>query len=419
MFERHTTLNTFNLLVKFLNAMYAPWRTKMISMSTNGENMNTGHLNGLVTQFCREASNVLLRFWCPPHQIDVVVKEKSDAICDGEWVKFAWSFSVFLRQQENLITALNVKCPKQTNRWVHLGRLLKFLMLYRRQLIAYTEAHLPTKLPTNTWWVIAYAISPAIDKINTCFVMSQNHSLLMAQQEQLIDNLVASLCVMFNINLVHNVDACDNPDSNDDIVIHTLDRRQINVESIVAWVEDQGSFPRQCYERLSTIEREDVLRQIAKYAMGVVAGLSEVKAQRDGRNGPSDLEVPPVLPHQLAKLRHGFFVRDVLEPYRSHMSLHWSVEKIDLVEAEHHDLIKFCKDDSVLRSTINKHDHKTMFDDVWDVLPSQFDHLRSFCGGLATVFPNTTSVESDFSILKWEMDANRTSLMHLSLEGIF
>ena len=32
---------------------------------------------------------------------------------------------------------------------------------------------------------------------------------------------------------------------------------------------------------------------------------------------------------------------------------------------------------------------------------------------------NTTSVESDFSILKWEMNANRTCMMHLSLEGIF
>jgi hypothetical protein len=88
MFERHTTLNTFNLLVKFLNAMYTPWRTKMISMSTDGENTNTGHLNGLVTRFYREASNVLLHVWCPPHQIDLVVKEKNGAICDGEWVKF-------------------------------------------------------------------------------------------------------------------------------------------------------------------------------------------------------------------------------------------------------------------------------------------------------------------------------------------
>jgi hypothetical protein len=107
-------------------------------------------------------------------------------------------------------------------------------MLYRRQLIAYTEAHRPAKLLTDTWWVIAYAISPAINQINTCFVMSQNRSLLMAQQEQLIDNLVASLCVMFNINLVHDVDARDNPDSDNDNVIHTFDRRQINAQSIIA-----------------------------------------------------------------------------------------------------------------------------------------------------------------------------------------
>ncbi len=35
------------------------------------------------------------------------------------------------------------------------------------------------------------------------------------------------------------------------------------------------------------------------------------------------------------------------------------------------------------------------------------------------MFTNTTSVESNFSILKWEMDENRTYLMHLSLEGVF
>jgi hypothetical protein len=35
------------------------------------------------------------------------------------------------------------------------------------------------------------------------------------------------------------------------------------------------------------------------------------------------------------------------------------------------------------------------------------------------VFTNTTSIESDFSILKWETDENRTCLMHLSLEVVF
>jgi hypothetical protein len=47
------------------------------------------------------------------------------------------------------------------------------------------------------------------------------------------------------------------------------------------------------------------------------------------------------------------------------------------------------------------------------------ERLRAFLGGLATAFANTTAVEPDFSILKWEMDEFRTCVMHLSLEGIF
>ena len=38
--------------------------------------------------------------------------------------------------------------------------------------------------------------------------------------------------------------------------------------------------------------------------------------------------------------------------------------------------------------------------------------------GIATVFPNTASMESDFSILGWERDEYRKSLTDLSLEGI-
>ena len=42
-----------------------------------------------------------------------------------------------------------------------------------------------------------------------------------------------------------------------------------------------------------------------------------------------------------------------------------------------------------------------------------------FRGGLANAFANTTSVESDFSILKWGEDDFLQSMMDLTLEGIF
>jgi hypothetical protein len=44
--------------------------------------------------------------------------------------------------------------------------------------------------------------------------------------------------------------------------------------------------------------------------------------------------------------------------------------------------------------------------------------LRQFCGGLATVFPGTATVESNFGMLKWEYVKFRLNLSELSLEGI-
>ena len=61
------------------------------------------------------------------------------------------------------------------------------------------------------------------------------------------------------------------------------------------------------------------------------------------------------------------------------------------------------------------------WDDVQGcVSDGSFRCLRRFCCGLATVFANTTSVESDFSILKWEKDDRHTTDLNcLASEGVF
>jgi hypothetical protein len=60
-----------------------------------------------------------------------------------------------------------------------------------------------------------------------------------------------------------------------------------------------------------------------------------------------------------------------------------------------------------------------VFNEAWDLLDGmRFHQLCRFCAGLATVFLNSTSVESDLSILKWELDEFHKSLLDLSLEGI-
>jgi hypothetical protein len=126
MFECHTVKNMFNMVIKFLDALYSRWHNKLIGMSSNGENTMTDRHSGFIMHMVRSASKKMLRVWCTPHQIDIVVKASTESILDGSWIKFAYSWSVFLRSQDNLIIAMNVKCLKKTNRCVHLGHLLKF-----------------------------------------------------------------------------------------------------------------------------------------------------------------------------------------------------------------------------------------------------------------------------------------------------
>ena len=55
----------------------------------------------------------------------------------------------------------------------------------------------------------------------------------------------------------------------------------------------------------------------------------------------------------------------------------------------------------------------------WAIVEGRnLDILKDFYGCLATVFPNTASVESDFSQLAWEKDEYRMSITDLSLEGV-
>ncbi|KAF1785849.1 hypothetical protein GQ600_25698 [Phytophthora cactorum] len=63
-------------------------------------------------------------------------------------------------------------------------------------------------------------------------------------------------------------------------------------------------------------------------------------------------------------------------------------------------------------------DAKTDFSAGWKLLDGKYKVLQQFCGVLTAAFPNTATVESDFSFIGWERNEYRRSLTNFSLEGI-
>ncbi|CAM6073977.1 unnamed protein product [Sphagnum tenellum] len=121
------------------------------------------------------------------------------------------------------------------------------------------------------------------------------------------------------------------------------------------------------------------------FTMNIVQGIINIEAERNSCNAPADKEALPVMPSDL----------------------------------QHCDLVKAYKYEPLVKTILDQHDQKTKFNDAWEALGIRFTTLRTFCGGLVTLFPNSTFVESDFSVLKWEKDPYRNNLLDLSLEGVF
>ncbi|ETV79548.1 hypothetical protein H257_06813 [Aphanomyces astaci] len=133
-----------------------------------------------------------------------------------------------------------------------------------------------------------------------------------------------------------------------------------------------------CYNDLIPDEQAVVTREIVKYTITVIRGLMSIQAERDDANKPLQTDAPPVL--------HCVWVRDVLAPHQ--MSRSTSSRR-----TTRHSVLKCYHDDEI--------------------------RLQPFVRLLATCLVNTVAVESNISILKWEMDGNRTDMMYLSLEGVF
>ena len=92
-------------------------------------------------------------------------------------------------------------------------------------------------------------------------------------------------------------------------------------------------------------------------------------------------------------------------------------ELIDL-EMEFKSFLSQANQEQNFREIIESTNNYISFDEAWSTIRGRYPYLCQFIGGLASVFPGTSTVESDFSVICFEKDDYHTSLTNFSLEGI-
>jgi hypothetical protein len=161
----------------------------------------------------------------------------------------------------------------------------------------------------------------------------------------------------------------------------------------------------------------NICKKLAEHLMVLLEAVDDISAERDDDNNPTD-SLPPVEPLGLFAIPNSTFRRILMEN-KNRLLTKYTEAECDQIGDDfmaYKDLYR--RDPSLvaqLMLAVNIEDHT--FADAWEPIVQRYPLLFDFFGTLATVFPSTATVESDFSILKWTKDDNSQRTSDFSLEG--
>lgn len=169
-----------------------------------------------------------------------------------------------------------------------------------------------------------------------------------------------------------------------------------------------------------TTHEEDykaILERIAYLFLHLVHGVHILSPERNEVNGACSRTIPAVMPYLLA-VAGSFNFSTAVMGQRNRPSVTFLDEGVDDLESQFKDFDSKYHNDDVFKKLVQDTSELKTFAEAWGWLYRQYPMLVAFAGGMATTFPGTSTIESNFSVIGWEKDEYRTTLSDLSLQGI-
>lgn len=416
-YERHTAEVIFDTAAKALDVLCPPWKDTIIGVSTDGERKMTGRISGVATRFQNVAKPGFIRIWCGAHQLDIVLQSVYTKLGDEQFYQQLTALISYLRRQQNLVAEMRAKAPKVADtRWESMNKVSLWFQTHKIRIGMYIEEKQPTCAPSHVWWIYIMVIAEFSCLATATFKSLQGHHVTVSMQRQSLMSLQTSL--------LHSVGGRGPLSESEataldcsDWILSECRRFSASLSATKQLIMNLGSFVTTKLALLDASAVERLVKDIADLYLASAVGVSSIVAERDDAN-ESDEALPPVVPHQLAAISHSEFCTIVATHRERLVASGWTAITLDAMEQEHKDLIRTIAAEPVLRAAIDACNDDTSFDACWSIVKGRFEFLQRFAGGIASVFPGTAQVESDFSVVKAEKDDFRTALTDLSLEGV-
>lgn len=172
---------------------------------------------------------------------------------------------------------------------------------------------------------------------------------------------------------------------------------------------------------LSLADQDRVINVVGSMMLHLVEGFGNIVAIHDRTSEASDDSVPPVLPHELVVLPSCELSKmTIKQKARLTTSTTRTEQRIDHISTEHKQLQAVYRNDKAVQASIDKCNSGMPFNAAWSMtaIAGRYNALVEFVGDLASISPNSSVVESDFSILKHEKDLYRSSMTDFTVQII-
>jgi hypothetical protein len=114
----------------------------------------------------------------------------------------------------------------------------------------------------------------------------------------------------------------------------TYGRQAIENSKMYEFLYDQGSFMEKYLQGLESADiRDKIVDSIGKAVVFIMDGVLEIHAERDSQNRAISEMLPPILPHELIKLRGKEF-SNILAIHQYRLQTFWDEDIINKLEQE-------------------------------------------------------------------------------------
>ncbi|BBN00789.1 hypothetical protein Mp_2g02130 [Marchantia polymorpha subsp. ruderalis] len=291
-------------------------------------------------------------------RLDLIMADVYDNLLKEEFYYHLVSLIGYLRRQQNLIADMKTMCPKVAiTCWLFMIKVMSWFKKHRIALLAYLDEKLPPCRPSAAWWVLMMVVHSFAQEASLTFCRLVGAKEASAGSGGLISTREFAA----------------------------------PLSSVEQFVRGLGTFVSLKLDEITSKNgaRHHVLGLVGSALLSAALQLTSITAEQNcvKEQAVANDQLPPVMPHELVKYGQSQFCVTV----RKHNNL---------------------------RLIIDACNHRTLFMDGLGLLGSRFLALFEFAGGLASVFPGTSTVEADFSRLKREKDIFSQSLSDFGLECV-